>query len=105
MTGKELKSRLAKTGYSFADIAKGGCSKPQTLNHMFLSADVKTGYLEKIASALNLPVLRDIGIKSAPPTGRDAQRTTMQKNCIKQRVQRYEILFISPNLFFPLIYP
>jgi transcriptional regulator with XRE-family HTH domain len=56
MTGKELKSRLAKTGYSFADIAKMIGTTPQTLNQMFQSADVKTGYLEKIASALNLPV-------------------------------------------------
>ena len=53
MSGKEVKEILIKNGYSLTDIAKNMGESPQNLNSLLNAADIKTGVLEKIATAIN----------------------------------------------------
>ena len=56
MTGSELKDRLIETRYTMAEIARKMGIKPQDLNAFFKVQDTKTGTIERLAEALDLPV-------------------------------------------------
>lgn len=56
MRGKEIKDILAQKGISQADIAKILGISAANLNNMLSKDDVRTGLLESIASAANIPI-------------------------------------------------
>ncbi len=56
MRGEVIKERLSKIGKSQVELAKLLNVHPTTISEIFTSSDVKTGTLEKISSALNLPI-------------------------------------------------
>lgn len=56
MTGMELKERLLATHISLSEIARMLDIKPQDLNALFNVKDTKTGTVERLANALNLPI-------------------------------------------------
>jgi transcriptional regulator with XRE-family HTH domain len=56
MRGAELKEKLKNSPYSMAELAKMIGVSPQNLNASFSSEDVKSGVLEKLAKALEVPV-------------------------------------------------
>lgn len=56
MTGAQLKERLSTTHISLSEIARRIGVSPQSLNSMFNSEDVKSGVLEKLAKALDVPI-------------------------------------------------
>ncbi len=56
MKGAIIKQRLLQTGKSQAELAKILKVEPSTLSSIFTSKDVKTGTIEKISRALNLPL-------------------------------------------------
>ena len=56
MTGIELKERLTETRYTMAEIARRMGIKPQDLNALFKVQDTKTGTIERLAEALELPI-------------------------------------------------
>lgn len=56
MKGIELKERLLATHISLTEIARRMGIKPQDLNALFNVQDTKTGTIEKLANALDLPI-------------------------------------------------
>ena len=56
MTGLELKERLLATHIPLSEIARRMGIKPQDLNALFNVQDSKTGTVEKLAKALDLPI-------------------------------------------------
>jgi transcriptional regulator with XRE-family HTH domain len=56
MTGLELKAKLIETRYSMAEIARKLGIKSQDLNALFNVKDTKTGTVERLAAALELPI-------------------------------------------------
>lgn len=56
MRGKDIKDILAQNGISQADIAKILGISPANLNNMLAKDDVRTGLLESIAHAANIPI-------------------------------------------------
>ncbi|MBR5199469.1 MAG: helix-turn-helix transcriptional regulator [Bacteroidales bacterium] len=56
MTGIELKERLQATHISLSEIARRMGIKPQDLNALFNVQDTKTGTIERLANALDLPI-------------------------------------------------
>lgn len=56
MSGLELKAKLIETRYSMAEIARKMGIKSQDLNALFNVKDTKTGTIERLAEALNLPL-------------------------------------------------
>lgn len=56
MKGTTLKGRLEASGYTKTFISEKLGIKPQTLNTYFLADDVKTGTLEKLSEALDIPI-------------------------------------------------
>ena len=56
MTGLQLKEKLLTTKISLAEIARMAGIKPQDLNALFNVQDTKTGTLEKLSNALNVPI-------------------------------------------------
>lgn len=56
MTGAELKERLSTTHISLSEIARRMGIKPQDLNALFNVKDTKTGTLERLSQALDLPI-------------------------------------------------
>ena len=58
MTGKELKDRLSTCGSSQAEIARRLGMSTQSMSQALNVADVKTGFLEKIANVLGVPMSR-----------------------------------------------
>lgn len=56
MTGLELKAKLIETRYSMAEIARKLGIKSQDLNALFNVKDTKTGTVERLAAALDLPI-------------------------------------------------
>lgn len=56
MTGLQLKEKLLATKISLAEIARMAGMKPQDLNALFNVQDTKTGTLEKLSNALNVPI-------------------------------------------------
>jgi transcriptional regulator with XRE-family HTH domain len=56
MTGLELKAKLIETRYSMAEIARKLGIKSQDLNALFNVKDTKTGTIERLAAALELPI-------------------------------------------------
>lgn len=58
MTGKELKDRLSTCGISQAEIARRLGMSTQSMSQALNVADVKTGFLEKIANVLGVPMSR-----------------------------------------------
>ena len=56
MRGKDIKDILAQKGISQADIAKVLGISPANLNNMLAKEDVRTGLLESIAQAANIPI-------------------------------------------------
>lgn len=57
MTGAELKERLSTTHISLSEIARRIGVSPQSLNSIFNSEDVKSGVLEKLSKALDVPIV------------------------------------------------
>lgn len=53
MKGEEVKKILITNGYILKDVAAAMRETPQSLNSMLKAEDIKTGVLEKIASAIN----------------------------------------------------
>lgn len=56
MRGKDIKDVLAQRGIAQAEIAKLLGTTPNNLNNMLAKEDVRTGLLESIAQAANLPI-------------------------------------------------
>lgn len=56
MTGKNLKEKVASSEISISELAKKIGLTQQGLSQALNAKDVKTGLVEKIASALNLPL-------------------------------------------------
>ncbi len=56
MKGEVLKEKLKRTGVSFASIARKLNTHPQSLTSIFKGPDVKSGFIEKMAAVLNLPI-------------------------------------------------
>jgi transcriptional regulator with XRE-family HTH domain len=56
MNGKTIKDVLAKNGIAQAEIAKKMGLAANNLNNMLSKEDVRTGLLEGIAEAANLPI-------------------------------------------------
>lgn len=56
MTGAELKERLSTTHISLSEIARKMGIKPQDLNALFNVKDTKTGTIERLSQALELPI-------------------------------------------------
>lgn len=56
MKGKDIKDVLAQRGIAQAEIAKLLGTTPNNLNNMLAKEDVRTGLLESIAQAANLPI-------------------------------------------------
>lgn len=56
MKGEELKMKLTKSGHSITEVAKLLGTSQQNLSQALTAQDVKTGLLEKISSALGLPI-------------------------------------------------
>ena len=56
MTGIELKERLSTTHISLSEIARRMGIKPQDLNALFNVKDTKTGTIERLSQALDLPI-------------------------------------------------
>ena len=56
MTGAALKERLNATQYSLAEIARKMGIKPQDLNALFNVQDTKTGTIERLSKALDVPI-------------------------------------------------
>ena len=56
MKGADLKERLKTSHLSMAEIANRIGVSPQSLNSVFNSEDVKSGVLEKLAKALDVPL-------------------------------------------------
>ena len=56
MTGKELRVKLVSAGKQVTDLAQLMGISHQSLSQALKAKDVKTGLVEKIASALNLPL-------------------------------------------------
>lgn len=58
MTGKELKDKLSTCGISQAEIARRLGMSTQSMSQALNVADIKTGFLEKIANVLGVPMSR-----------------------------------------------
>lgn len=58
MTGKELKEKLSTCGISQAEIARRLGMSTQSMSQALNVADIKTGFLEKIANVLGVPMSR-----------------------------------------------
>lgn len=56
MTGAELKERLQATHIPMSEIARRIQVSPQNLNSLFNSEDVKSGVLERLSKALDVPI-------------------------------------------------
>lgn len=56
MTGMQLKEKLTATSYSLSEIARKLNIKPQDLNALFNVKDTKTGTVEKLSEALDIPI-------------------------------------------------
>lgn len=56
MTGATLKERLNATQYTLAEIARKMGIKPQDLNALFNVQDTKTGTIERLSKALDMPI-------------------------------------------------
>ena len=56
MTGAVLKEKLSATKISFSEIARKAGLRPQDLNTLFNVQDTKTGTIEKLSQALDLPI-------------------------------------------------
>lgn len=56
MTGAELKERLSTTHITLSEIARRMGIKPQDLNALFNVKDTKTGTIERLSQALDLPI-------------------------------------------------
>ncbi|MBD5195182.1 MAG: helix-turn-helix transcriptional regulator [Bacteroidales bacterium] len=54
MTGEILKQRLLKRYKVLADVAKKLGVSPQSLNQTLAAVDIKTGFIEKLASVYNV---------------------------------------------------
>lgn len=56
MTGQELKAKLMEVGKTHKDVADFVGVTTQSLSSMILAKDVKSGTVEKTASAAGIPV-------------------------------------------------
>ena len=56
MDGRNLRKKLEKTGIPIAEVARKTGMIPQSLTQALLAKDIKTGLIEKISNALNLPL-------------------------------------------------
>lgn len=56
MKGADLKEKLRTSTYTMAEIAQKIGVSPQNLNASFNSEDVKSGLLEKLSQALEVPL-------------------------------------------------
>ena len=56
MTGKELKAKLSGCGVSQSEIARRLDISQQSFNQSMLVNDVKSGLLERIAKAIDVPM-------------------------------------------------
>lgn len=64
MTGSDLRERLKGSQYSLAEIAEKIGTTPQALNQTLNAADVKSGFLEKLCSALDMEISSLYGVSS-----------------------------------------
>lgn len=69
MNGEQIKNRLAAAGYSIAEAARILGMTRQNLSQALSSQDVKTGLIEKLSQALNIPIPYFLEI--AQPTSED----------------------------------
>lgn len=53
MNGKQIKEKLKKDGFILSEIAESMQETPQNLQSMLRTTDIKTGVLERIATAIN----------------------------------------------------
>lgn len=64
MDGQVLKDIVKRSGLSFVELSNRIGILPQGLNAIFNSPDVKSGIVEKIANALEIPVSHLYGEQS-----------------------------------------
>ena len=56
MTGEDLRPYLSHIDVSFAEVARKLGISDQSLNNIFRTKDIKTGLIERLSKAYNLPV-------------------------------------------------
>lgn len=56
MTGEMLKKRLLMMRKNLAEIARLINVTPQALNQTLTASDIKTGFIEKLSSSLEIPI-------------------------------------------------
>lgn len=56
MTGELLKQRLIARYNSLAEVARKIDVSPQALNQTLSAVDIKTGFIERLASAFGVPI-------------------------------------------------
>lgn len=56
MTGESLKKRLLMLRKNLAEVARLINVSPQALNQTLSASDIKTGFIEKLSSTLEIPI-------------------------------------------------
>lgn len=56
MNGKQLKNKIAGTGHNIKEVAEMIGIPRTNLSQALAAQDIKTGLVEKISAALNLPI-------------------------------------------------
>ena len=104
MKGTELKEKLKTTPYTMAEIAKKLGVSPQNLNASFSSEDVKSGLLEKLSEALNVPIAYFYGDSynvqgngNALATGNNSTANSADDRLISLLVSKDAQLTVSMN--------
>ncbi len=67
MTGLELKAKIAPTGKTISELARMIGLTQQGMSQALTTKDVKTGLIEKLASALELPLSYFYGESTSEP--------------------------------------
>lgn len=70
MDGKTLKERIQRIEPSMVKVARKIGVSPQSLAQTLQAADIKTGFVERLASAYGLPVNYFFGETTSAPSSR-----------------------------------
>ena len=100
MNGMELKERLSETRYTMAEIARRMGIKPQDLNALFKVQDTKTGTLERLAEALDLPISYFYGesfCNTSSVTGNNNATATGNNNTVSSSDDRLLTLLLNKD--------
>lgn len=100
MTGLELKAKLLETRYSMAEIARKMGIKSQDLNALFNVKDTKTGTIERLAAALELPIAYFYGDafgSASSVNGNNNTTTTGNNNTVSGSDDRLLTLLLNKD--------